>query len=219
VFLREQRKKSKRSFDKFRMGGMGSFVTDASSQKAALRRKLRQARRDHVAALPAAVSALVFKAPPRPVLSLIPPDAVIGLYCEADSEAPTRAYAEAFAQSGHKLALPHLKSKTAAMTFREHSDPFVRSDLEHGPFGLLQPPGDAPICVPQVLFVPLLGFTADGLRLGQGGGFYDRWLARHRDTTAIGLAWDVQLTGQLPVEEHDVPLTAIITPTRIYGPF
>ncbi len=195
------------------------LVTDASHQKTALRRELRKARREHVGALPAAVSALVFKAPPRPVLSLVPQGAVVGLYCEADGEAPTRAYAQAFAEAGHRIALPYLKSQTAEMIFREHGDPFARSDLEHGPFGLLQPAADAPICQPDVVFVPLLGFTADGKRLGQGGGFFDRWLARHGDAIAIGLAWDVQLLEELPVEEHDMPLTAIVTPTRIFGPF
>ena len=105
------------------------------------------------------------------------------------------------------------------MTFREHTDPFARSDLEHGPFGLLQPSADAPICHPQLLFVPLVGFTEDGRRLGQGGGFYDRYLAKHPQSIAIGLAWDVQLIEDLPSEEHDMPMRAIITPSRLFGPF
>ena len=67
--------------------------------------------------------------------------------------------------------------------------------------------------------MPLVGFTEQGDRIGQGGGFYDRWLAAHPDTLAIGMAWDVQKVDELPVEDHDMPLTAIITPTRIYGPF
>jgi 5,10-methenyltetrahydrofolate synthetase len=65
-------------------------------------------------------------------------------------------------------------------------------------------------------FVPLVGFTADGQRLGQGGGHYDRWLAAHPDTVAIGLAWDMQLADELPTEPHDRPLAAVVTPTRIY---
>lgn len=70
-----------------------------------------------------------------------------------------------------------------------------------------------------MLFVPLVGFTAEGARLGQGGGHYDRWLADHPDTTAIGLAWDGQRVDDLPTEAHDIPLAAVVTPTRIYGPF
>jgi 5-formyltetrahydrofolate cyclo-ligase len=70
-----------------------------------------------------------------------------------------------------------------------------------------------------VLFVPLLGFTTSGHRIGQGGGHYDRYLAAHTHVTAIGLAWDTQLVDDLPVEEHDVRLNYVVTPTRLYGPF
>ncbi len=85
--------------------------------------------------------------------------------------------------------------------------------------GLMQPAADAPLVVPEVLFMPLVGFTERGERIGQGGGFYDRWLAAHPATIAIGLAWDMQKVDDLPIEAHDMPLTAVITPTRIYGPF
>ena len=45
------------------------------------------------------------------------------------------------------------------------------------------------------------------------------WLAANPHVIAIGLAWDIQEVGYLPVEEHDIPLHAIITTTRILGPF
>ena len=35
----------------------------------------------------------------------------------------------------------------------------------------------------------------------------------------LGLAWDVQKVAFLPREAHDHPLRAVVTPTRIYGPF
>jgi len=60
-------------------------------------------------------------------------------------------------------------------------------------------------------------FAAALDRLGQGGGHYDRWLAEHPAVQKIGLAWDAQLCADLPTEPHDIPLDAVITPTRIYG--
>ena len=84
---------------------------------------------------------------------------------------------------------------------------------------MLQPTGAAEAVTPQVLFVPLLGFSETGQRLGQGGGHYDRWLADHPETLAIGMAWDCQLVDELPSEDHDAPLAAVVTPTRLYGPF
>ena len=69
---------------------------------------------------------------------------------------------------------------------------------------------------PDLVVVPLVGFTSEGHRLGQGGGHYDRWLEAHPHVPAVGLAWDVQQAEELPTEPHDRTLAAIITPTRIH---
>lgn len=185
--------------------------------KAALRKHLRALRKAHVDALPNNLRALMFHRPPAPLLARIPAEAVIGLYHAGPFEAPAAAYARFFRDAGHTIALPHFAAREAAMTFRHHTDPYAQDDLEVGPFGILQPSADAEALVPDVLFVPLVGFTADGARLGQGGGHYDRWLAEQRPALAVGLAWDAQACETLPTEPHDVPLDAVVTPTRIYG--
>lgn len=184
-----------------------------------LRKQLRTARRDHVAALPDSMRSLVFHRPPAPLLDMVPEGAVIGLYRANPFEAPATSYAKFFLDRGHEIALPRFASRNAPMEFARHSDPYDEEDLEVGPFGLLQPFADAPVLEPGVLFVPLIGFTDGGARLGQGGGHYDRWLADHSDALPIGLAWDCQLAETLPTEEHDQQLSAVVTPTRLYGPF
>ncbi len=186
--------------------------------KQSLRRSLREARRDHVAAIPDTVRALLFKRPPGPLFSLIPDGAVIGLYHARDAETPMASYGRFFLEAGHTLALPRMDDE-GAMEFRRHTDPFEHSDLFEGAHGIMQPAADAELTTPDVLFVPLLGFTAAGARIGQGGGHYDRWLASHPESIAIGLAWDGQLVDAMPMEPHDMPLRAIVTPTRLYGPF
>lgn len=187
--------------------------------KAQLRKMLRAARREQVASLPDAMRGLVFRHPPAALLHKIAPDAIIGLYHAGPDEAPTTAYAGHFLDRGHRIALPRFAARDTVMEFAEHRDPYGMSDLEIGPFGVLQPPATAPALLPQLLFVPLVGFTARGERLGQGGGHYDRWLAAHPETPTVGLAWDCQLCDSLPREEHDILLDAIVTPTRLYGPF
>ena len=187
--------------------------------KSELRKHLRAARKAHVDALPDNMRALMFHRPPAPLLARIPAEAVIGLYHAAPFEAPAAAYARFFRDAGHTIALPHFADRAAPMDFRHHTDPYAQDDLEVGPFGILQPADDADVLMPDVMFVPLVGFTARGERLGQGGGFYDRWLAANPATLAIGMAWDVQEVDSLPLEDHDMPLAAIITPTRILGPF
>lgn len=194
-------------------------MTSIAERKAALRKELRARRKAHAAALPPEVSALVFNRPPRPVLELVPEGATIGLYRADPGEAPASRYIRFFFEAGHPVALPRVTTLADPMRFQPHTDPYGESDLVPGTLGLMQPSGDLAEIVPDVLFMPLVGFTARGERLGQGGGFYDRWLAAHPQTIAIGMAWDVQEVDELPMEDHDMPLAAIITPTRILGPF
>jgi len=190
-----------------------------AAEKKAIRDRLRAARREHAAALPPEVSALVFHRPPSPVLELVPKGAVIGLYRADPGEAPAGGYARYFHERGHTIALPWLVDLQTPMVFRVHSDPHAESDLAKGYFGLMQGSEEAPEVVPDVLLMPLVAFTAAGDRLGQGGGFYDKWLGAHPDTIRIGMAWDMQEVPELPVEPHDMALTAIVTPTRVLGPF
>lgn len=187
-----------------------------SLDKQALRRDLRVARRGHVAALPQAVRALVFSRPPAPVLSLVPAGATVGLYCAVGSEAPSLAYAKWFHENGRGLALPWFADRSSPMQFRRWRNPYDPDELAPGPFAMLQPTASSEPTRPGVLFVPLLGFTAPGDRLGQGGGHYDRWLDANRDVPAIGLAWDCQRVDSLPREPHDRTMAMVVTPTRVY---
>jgi 5-formyltetrahydrofolate cyclo-ligase len=190
-------------------------MTDTDKDQ--LRRTLRAARREHVAALPDSIRGLLFHRPPSPLLARIGDEAVIGLYHAGPYEAPTGGYARFFHDAGHTIALPRFTHRTAPMAFARYGDPYADSDLEVGPFGMLQPAAAAEAITPDVLFVPLLGFTAALDRLGQGGGHYDRWLMEHPPRLAVGLAWDAQACDTLPTEPHDQRLDAVITPTRMYG--
>jgi 5-formyltetrahydrofolate cyclo-ligase len=67
-----------------------------------------------------------------------------------------------------------------------------------------------------VVVVPGLAFTPDGRRLGQGGGWYDRFLARVRpDCLTIGVAFDAQIVDDLPTESHDVVLDLVVTESGV----
>ncbi len=90
------------------------------------------------------------------------------------------------------------------------------ADLENGDYGIAQPRKDASLEVPlkdiDAVIVPGLAFDKSNNRLGRGVGYYDRFLSRlPKTTTTIGLAFDFQLIDSLPVEEHDVPLSCVIT--------
>jgi len=65
---------------------------------------------------------------------------------------------------------------------------------------------------PDLIVVPGLAFTVGGHRLGQGGGWYDRFLpGRRADCTTIGVCFACQIVDHLPMDEHDVVLDAVVT--------
>ncbi len=188
----------------------------AADEKAALRRAYRAARSEHGAALPPGLRALMLNRPPAPVVEMVPEGAVIGLYHPAGTEAPAIGWARWFAEHGRQVALPWFAAREAPMEFRNWANPWDEDGLVPGPWRALQPGEDAEPLTPGLVVVPLLAFTAAGLRLGQGGGHYDRWLGTHPSVPAIGLAWDCQIAEELPFEPHDRRLAAVVTPTRIY---
>ena len=91
-------------------------------------------------------------------------------------------------------------------------------------FGLQQPLRGAPELAPEavddgidVALVLGIGYDRRGFRLGYGRGYFDRFLAG-RTFAAIGLAYHCQLVDRLPVEPHDVAMTAVVTEKSIIRP-
>ncbi len=70
-----------------------------------------------------------------------------------------------------------------------------------------------------MLITPLVAFDEYGQRLGMGGGFYDRTLQnwQHYKMQPVGYAHDCQLVEKLPVEEWDIPLPAVVTPSKVWS--
>ena len=65
---------------------------------------------------------------------------------------------------------------------------------------------------PDVVVVPGLAFTPSGQRLGQGGGWYDRFLVDVRDDCeTIGVCFHEQVVDALPIEPHDVAVHRVVT--------
>jgi 5-formyltetrahydrofolate cyclo-ligase len=66
-----------------------------------------------------------------------------------------------------------------------------------------------------LIFVPGVSFDVKGYRIGYGKGCYDRWLDGVPFEKTVGLAYDFQVTNQLPVGEYDIPVGVIITEERV----
>lgn len=190
-------------------------MTDTIDAKNALRRDMRAARLAHWRALPQSHRALIFGRPPRAILPLIEEAEVIGLYHAIPGEVPTERYAAHLLDMGKMIALPWMRDKAAPMIFRI----WTGSDatLVTGPWGP-QPHAAMPEVVPDALFMPLVAFDTSLARLGQGGGHFDRWCAAHPATRRIGLGWTVQQIDAVPIDEHDMPLDAVITEQQVLLP-
>lgn len=68
----------------------------------------------------------------------------------------------------------------------------------------------------ELILVPGLAFDKHGNRLGQGGGFYDRFLPHITSgTITIGIAFDEQIVDSIPTGVHDKRVNYILTPSRL----
>ncbi len=189
----------------------GSGMVD----KDALRRSARSARKAFVAALDPMAHRLAFRALPSPIRSLIAESRIVALYSPVGDEAPALRLAEALMQEGKILCLPHVVDRMGTMEFRQWApgDP-----LEEGGFGTLHPPRSAPLLHPDVIFAPLVAFDSRMMRLGQGGGYYDRAFARYELALRIGLGWSAQQVERVPADPWDVLLHRIMTERSIIEP-
>ena len=113
-----------------------------------------------------------------------------------------------------EVRAPRLQTSVTAggeMDFHFVSD---FTTLTPGAFGIREPNQRLhPKVAPQdldLILVPGLAFTRSGQRLGQGGGFYDRFLKRLNVPT-LGIAYECQLFSELPCEVHDQGIDNLLT--------
>ena len=91
---------------------------------------------------------------------------------------------------------------------------FDPSGMARGAYGIDEPQGNVP-CPPEridLMVVPGMAFTRDGVRLGRGKGYYDRYIAREGfRARRIGVCFRHQLLPDLPAEPHDRRMDIVVT--------
>jgi 5-formyltetrahydrofolate cyclo-ligase len=117
------------------------------------------------------------------------------------------------AEEGHRLALPVIEGKGRPLLFRAWAPGDAMGTAQ---WGIAEPLPDQPEVYPDVVLVPLLAFDAQGYRLGYGGGFYDRTLARLRTrkpVIAVGIGYDELRIDAVPHLDYDQRLDWVLTPS------
>lgn len=145
--------------------------------------------------------------------SLVPPYSTIAGYWPQGSELDCRPLLNHLHQCGYKLCLPRTINETKILIFHAwQPGDLLRQDGA----GVLAPLPTASLLQPEIILTPLLGFDRLGNRLGQGKGYYDATLSELK-CPAIGLAFECQYVELVPVEDTDVPLDNVLTPTKLYS--
>lgn len=86
--------------------------------------------------------------------------------------------------------------------------------LVPGAYGLMEPGEDSEVFPPEsidLVFVPGTAFDRHGGRLGQGGGYYDRFLEK-TNAVRVGVCHGFAVIGRAPQEAHDQKMDCILTP-------
>ncbi len=175
------------------------------SEKADLRRQLIAARR----AMPAAVKA---QADARIIAALSAwldehQPRSLGGYLALAGEPELMPLYEGLAARGITLAMPVALQRQSALAYRR----WLPGDLlERDASGMQAPGADAPLIQPEVVLAPCVGFSADGYRLGFGGGYFDRTLAMPPKPKALGIAY-ASARVSFATDPHDIALDLIIT--------
>ncbi len=141
-------------------------------------------------------------------------DAVLVYVASKDNEVDTIPLIESLLQEGRMVLVPVAKDAGRMVWSRLQA----LDELERRRFGILEPPPEfeRPTDPPpgSICLVPGLAFSPEGLRIGYGGGFYDRFLSEY-DGIMAGLAFQAQVVDSLPAEPHDVPMDMVITPEAV----
>ena len=129
-------------------------------------------------------------------------------YLPYNQEVRTVPILEQALQDGKRVAVPKIYGEE--MRFLYITD-FER-EVAPGYAGIPEPIADGPVAddPTALVLMPGLAFDPAGHRIGYGGGFYDRFLAREPGHPTVALCYGFQMLPALPVEDFDIPVDRVL---------
>jgi 5-formyltetrahydrofolate cyclo-ligase len=133
------------------------------------------------------------------------------------SEVDTSRLNAAALAGGKVLGLPRIDGESIEFLRVDDLDRARKQNR----LGIREPDSALPRIDPEtgqdlVIVVPGIAFTPTGKRLGRGGGFYDRFLARVPDAVKIAFCFDVQVVDEVPTGPTDIGVDWLITESRFF---
>lgn len=173
---------------------------DKETLRREMRSKRQAMREEEIAAASIDLAALLFAHP------LYRAAKTIYVYLSAKQEVRTDGIIRQARLDGKQIAAPKVCGDELCFFWLE-----ADTRLQSGSFGILEPADGKEADNPTALvLLPGLAFDRLGHRLGYGGGYYDRFLARETEHPTIALCYGFQLLDRLPHEPHDSTADAVL---------
>lgn len=119
------------------------------------------------------------------------------------------------------LCYPCIELENYRLIFRKPDQDFKINN--NSQMNIPQPDINCAEHKPDIIIVPLLGYTTKGYRLGQGQGWYDKTLSYYKKNypcnelpLSIGVGFECQKEDEIPIEDHDQKCDVIINEEKIY---
>ena len=187
----------------------------ATVSKAALRKQLLAARRSVADELRAAEARMLNEHLELVVSS----GSTVCAYVPVGSEPGSVEVLDVLLRRARRVLLPVARTTGDDTPLPLRWGEYRPGGLTRGRWGLLEPQQpwlpESALAEAELVLVPALAVDCRGVRLGRGGGFYDRSLSgRDPQARLIAMVRDAELVNELPSEPHDVRMTHALTPRR-----
>ena len=131
----------------------------------------------------------------------------IALFVAMKDEVPTKMVLDAWQQLGKRIVIPRVEGDI--MRFYDYS----ADRMVTGAFGIEEPVGEEEVMAEEIdlIIVPARAFTLSGIRLGRGGGFYDKYMSQPSFRAyKIGIAYKEQIFETLPYDTHEIMVDEVV---------
>lgn len=128
-------------------------------------------------------------------------------YLPYNQEVRTVPMLEQALKDGKKVAVPKCYGDEMKFIYLEDL-----TQVELGYCNIPEPIADGPVAEDETALVlmPGMAFTKNGDRMGYGGGFYDKFLAKEPDHPTVALCYSFQMVESLPTAEYDIPVDCVL---------